>query len=142
MYCEQLDRLPVYSSFLFCVYLLSLFWVCLFNWSSMWVFCFTRTMHIFRSFGSAAQPSTLDLGPSFCTVREITACTVNFSQGRSLLGLFQQEELCAFQLLHPWDLSAHGLVLPCMPFLAHCISKSLPCKLLYPLVSFLDCAHP
>lgn len=72
--------------------------------------------------------AALDLGPSFYTVPEITACTVNFSQRRGLLGLFQREELCAFQLLHPWDLSAHGLVLPCMPFLADCISKSLPCK--------------
>lgn len=94
----------------------------------MCVFCFTRTMHVLRSFGSVAQPGALDLGPSFYTLPEITASTVNFAQGRGLLGLFQQEELYAFQLLHPWDLSAHGLVLPCMPFLAHCISKSLPCK--------------
>lgn len=64
-----------------------------------------------------------------CSAQQTAACTVKFSQGMGLLGLFQQEEPPDVQLIHPWHLSAQGLV---VPVLADCLSKSIRCKRLDP----------
>lgn len=88
VHCKEVLQAAWWASRVFQPFMLFLLSVsllcCLFKWSSMWVFFFTRTMQILWSFPSFAQPSSFGFGTFFLyRTWNNSLCSKVFTRNRS-----------------------------------------------------------